>query len=134
MIVFKIEINDRDLDLVDYECESPILCNKQAPGAFSTAGKLVSLPTRYATQFLFSIHILKKGNYIAKLGDGGRRNAGTIIGLDEAAQSLVLHISDFHDLDCQRARCLSSDTLRAGTFALLKRCLRAPIKSRVIAR
>src|SRR5579859_3040656 len=96
VVVLEIEIDDLDFELVDPERETPVLGHEQAPDALPIAGELVRFPARHAPQFLFVLHVLKERNHLAELVDGVGLKPRGIVGLNESAQTLVLHIPDYH--------------------------------------
>src|SRR5574337_200039 len=96
MIVLKIKIEYFSRVLVDSECDPPVPGDGKTPYSLSVPGKLVNFPTRDVVHFQGRPHLLQKGHDISDPLDNWRGQPGSIVMLNEAPQSAVNNVPNYH--------------------------------------
>ncbi len=97
MVILIIQVEDFSFGLVDSERDALVAGDSEAPCSLAVAGELMRFPARDVAEFLGVFHLLQKGQNVADLLDDGRRQAGSIIALNEAPQSPMDYVSNLHE-------------------------------------
>ena len=91
-----VEVDDLDFLPVDPEGQPPVLRHEETPCALPAAGQKMRLPARHGSQLFLPLHVLQEGDDATELRHHSWLEPGFIIIDDEAAQTLVDHVPDFH--------------------------------------
>ena len=96
MVVFIVQIEDFSLGLVDPERDPPVAGDGEAPCSLAVASELMRFPARHVPDLLGVFHLLQEGQNVADPLHDSWRQAGSIVVLNEAPQSPMDHVSEFH--------------------------------------
>ncbi len=100
MVILQIEVVEFAFSAVDVERQSQIASDAQAPNALSIAAQRVGFPRGQRTQFRGTLHVVEKGQHLAKFVDRiGGNPFPRVIGV-KRLETFMEKASYLHLTDC----------------------------------